>query len=382
MVSGMRVNPTPNRPADYTVFAVYRWFAWVLAALLLLIWPSPERGMVLLTTALLNIPLTALARPLLHLFHRHPALVVLDILYSVVVIWWSGGWDSAFFLYACASLVAPALLFGWRGGVMAGLTLVTCTLLMFWLSGQPAEGLIIAGAWPTLALIMMTPPIFGGTLPAAVQRLRDMAAHLGHPHEPTQSRQSSATRSPQAPPPASGFVGRSPDLQLQYPLIAGESPLLAPTATVRAAAGVEELRRVIFAPLAADVTDLPSALHVLAMRFRQATGNDVQVVVLGRARALHGPHRDLLVRLTRESLLNVQQHAQATQVTLTLHYDATSVAVLIQDNGIGLLDGTYERPGMHALRALGYRMAEFGGRLHVFDIDGGGVTVRATMPLE
>jgi signal transduction histidine kinase len=47
-----------------------------------------------------------------------------------------------------------------------------------------------------------------------------------------------------------------------------------------------------------------------------------------------------------------------------------------------LLDGTHERPGLHALRAMQYRLAEFGGRLDVFETEGGGVTVRATMPLE
>lgn len=377
------MDSTSNRPADHTIFLGYRWFAWALAALLLLIWPAPERGLPLLATALLNIPLTTLARPLLLLFQRHPALMVLDILASVVIIGWSGGWDSAFFLYACASLLAPALLFGWRGGVMAGLTLVTSTLLMFWVIGQPAEKMIDAGAWSTLALIMMTPPIFGGLLPAAVQRLRDLAGRMPSPLDDVRARPPAGSRVGTPLPPGSSFVSRTPDLQLQYPLIAGDSPMLAPAATTRTeAANVEELRRVIFAPLAADVTDLPSALHVLALRFRQTAGIDAQVVVLGRARPIFGPHRDLLVRLTREALLNVQQHAQARQVTLTLHYDATSVAVLIQDNGVGLLDGTYERPGMHALRAMGYRMAEFGGRLHVFDVDGGGVTVRATMPLE
>jgi signal transduction histidine kinase len=88
------------------------------------------------------------------------------------------------------------------------------------------------------------------------------------------------------------------------------------------------------------------------------------------------------VRLAQEALLNIQQHAHADTAMLTLRYDTTSVALMIQDDGVGLLDGTYERPGLHALRAMQYRLAEFGGRLDVFETEGGGVTVRATMPLE
>ena len=59
-----------------------------------------------------------------------------------------------------------------------------------------------------------------------------------------------------------------------------------------------------------------------------------------------------------------------------------SVALLIQDNGVGLVDGTFHRPGLHSLRAMQYRIAEFGGGLEVFETEGGGVTVRAAMPLE
>ena len=49
---------------------------------------------------------------------------------------------------------------------------------------------------------------------------------------------------------------------------------------------------------------------------------------------------------------------------------------------VSVVIATHERPGLHALRAMQYRLAEFGGRLDVFETEGGGVTVRATMPLE
>ena len=118
------------------------------------------------------------------------------------------------------------------------------------------------------------------------------------------------------------------------------------------------------------------------LRFGQHTGVSARVTLLGRTRVVSPIHRSLLVRLAQESLLNVQQHAHAGSAVLTLRYDASSVALLIQDDGVGLLDGTHERPGLHALRAMQYRLTEFGGRLDVFETEGGGVTVRATMPLE
>jgi signal transduction histidine kinase len=146
--------------------------------------------------------------------------------------------------------------------------------------------------------------------------------------------------------------------------------------------GVEDLRRQIFTPLPSVDMDLGAALDVLAMRFGQHTGTPARVTLLGRTRAINRLHSGLLVRLAQEALLNVQQHAHAASATLTLRYDSCTVALLIQDDGVGLLDGTHERPGLHALRAMQYRLAEFGGRLDVFETEGGGVTVRATMPLE
>jgi signal transduction histidine kinase len=167
------------------------------------------------------------------------------------------------------------------------------------------------------------------------------------------------------------------------PTLPDDAPLAAQATKIRATEqSVEDLRRVIFTPLPSIDMDLAPALDLLALRFGQHTGVSARVTLLGRTRVVSPIHRSLLVRLAQESLLNVQQHAHAGSAVLTVRYDASSVALLIQDDGVGLLDGTHERPGLHALRAMQYRLAEFGGRLDVFETEGGGVTVRATMPLE
>jgi signal transduction histidine kinase len=87
-----------------------------------------------------------------------------------------------------------------------------------------------------------------------------------------------------------------------------------------------------------------------------------------------------MLRLAQEALLNVQQHAHAHSALITLRYDPRQLTLTIQDDGVGLLDGTHERPGVHALRAIGYRLAEIDGTLEVSEGESGGVTVRATAP--
>jgi signal transduction histidine kinase len=90
----------------------------------------------------------------------------------------------------------------------------------------------------------------------------------------------------------------------------------------------------------------------------------------------------MLLRVAQEALLNIAQHSHAHHVLITIAFEPRALTLAIEDDGVGLLDGTYERPGMHALRALRYRLSELDGHLAVFESEIGGVTVRATLPME
>jgi signal transduction histidine kinase len=371
------------------IFFSYRWATWALLALPMF-WSSlpAAYGWALLVTGLLNIPATFFAQSYVRVARRTPAVMALDVFYLVLVLHLvriapdgpeNGG---LFMLYASSSLVLPALLFGWRGGIMAGLAFVTMDRAALWSVNIPAVDMTI-GTWADLALMMVAPPAFGSVFPLLVELLRQIAAR------------SSARRTQQRLP----MAGEQPRRDLRSDLLSfaaldrdaesgrQDEPIQAPLAMqatrVRAVEpSVEDLRRVLFAPLPAPDMDLVEVIDLLASRFGQHSGAATRAVTLGRARRLDLAQRAVLVRLVQEALLNVQQHAHAASIVCTLRYDATSVVLLLQDDGVGLLDGTYERPNLHALRAMHYRLAELGGRLDVFETEGGGVTVRATMPLE
>jgi signal transduction histidine kinase len=108
----------------------------------------------------------------------------------------------------------------------------------------------------------------------------------------------------------------------------------------------------------------------------------VRTTVVGTVQPLSQAYHMVLLRCAQEALLNVQQHAHAHSVQIALTFEARAVTLVIQDDGVGLLDGTYERPGLHALRAVRYRLSELDGQLAVFESENGGVTVRATLPFE
>jgi glucose-6-phosphate-specific signal transduction histidine kinase len=389
-LSGIRQNSSPWL-ADHVVFFVYRWLALVLAALPLL-WADWQAvyGWALLAAALLNIPATLFAQGYVRVARRTPALMAFDVFVMVLLLHVmrlsSGsedlnGMSGAFVPYAYSSLVLPALLFGWRGGLMAGLAFVTMDRAALWSVRLPPT--MTTFDWVDLALTMVAPPAFGSILPLVIELLRRVSTRRRQRR--AEMRDLVLDGQPRRDPRLEtfGFAALEHDTERGHQEEAIQAPLAMQATRVRAVEpSVEDLRRLLFAPFPSPDPELGEALDLLALRFGQHTGAASRVVTLGRVRRLHSAHRSVLVRLTQEALLNVQQHAHAASAVCTLRYDAISVVLLLQDDGVGLLDGTYERPGLHALRAMHYRLAELGGRLDVFETEGRGVTVRATMPLE
>ncbi len=389
-MSGIRQNSSPWL-ADHVVFFVYRWLALVLAALPL-IWTEwqPIYGWALLAALLLNVAATLFAQRYVRVARRTPALMACDIFVMVLLLHAvrlsSGsedlsGLNGALVPYAYGSLVLPGLLFGWRGGLMAGLAFVTMDRAALWSVRMPPA--MTAFDWADLTLTMVAPPVFGSILPIIVDLLRRISARRRQRRAEMRALLLSGQPQRDTRPETFGFAALEHGAEHSRQDEAIQAPLAMQATRVRAVEpSVEDLRRLLFAPFPTPDADLTETLDLLAFRFGQQTGAGSRVVTLGRVRRLHPAHRSVLVRLAQEALLNVQQHAHATSAVCTLRYDATSVVLLLQDDGVGLLDGTYERPGLHALRAMQYRLAELGGRLDVFETEGGGVTVRATMPLE
>ncbi|MFL5801920.1 MAG: sensor histidine kinase [Roseiflexaceae bacterium] len=387
-MSGIRQHTSPWL-ADHVIFFCYRWFAWGLAALPLFWAARPTAySWALLVTGVLNIPATLFAQGYTRAARRAPTLMAFDIFVMVLtlhLVRLSPAGESGSTLlvpYAYSSLVLPALLFGWRGGVMAGLAFVTMDRAALWSVSLPADDMT-ARDWADLALMMAAPPIFGSFFPVPVDLLRRYVARRTRRRVQEQPSVASGPARRDRPADALSFAAldRNPEDRREEEAI--EAPLAMQATRVRAVEpSVEDLRRLLFAPFPSPDVELAEVLDLLALRFGQHTGAATRIVTLGGARGLHPAQRATLVRLAQEALLNIQQHAHAATTVCTLRYDATSVVLLLQDDGVGLLDGTYERPGLHALRAMHYRLAELGGHLDVFEAEGGGVTVRATMPLE
>jgi signal transduction histidine kinase len=94
---------------------------------------------------------------------------------------------------------------------------------------------------------------------------------------------------------------------------------------------------------------------------------------------LDGRTRHELFLAIKETLHNVVQHAQATEVEFQIELAGPGLEIVISDNGCGFV----QRPGEgHGLKNLPARLAKLGGRYEVISGNGCGTQVKIQLPLQ
>lgn len=110
----------------------------------------------------------------------------------------------------------------------------------------------------------------------------------------------------------------------------------------------------------------------------RGTGLDVRVNTAGSPRELPAGLDMTAFRILQEALTNVRRHAEATQATVTLDYRSDGLALAVRDDGVGLPDTVSAGHGVAGMRE---RATAFGGTVSLSPAEGGGVLVRAWLPL-
>ncbi len=125
---------------------------------------------------------------------------------------------------------------------------------------------------------------------------------------------------------------------------------------------------------------LGAALRAVCRGFEERTGRCAELVMLDLIVVLSDGRVKALIAAAREGLLNVEKHAQAARVVVTVAGMHEGVAVTVSDDGAGFPGGA-ERPVQRGfgLDAIADVLARVGGRLHLSG-DEGGVTLRAWVP--
>ena len=132
---------------------------------------------------------------------------------------------------------------------------------------------------------------------------------------------------------------------------------------------------------------VPVAMRRELADLESRAGLATHLVVRGTARALPPRVETALVAGVRQALFNIEQHAEANMVVVTLHFEEASVTLVVQDDGRGLTEGfelTAIPRGEHnwGLTSLLRRVEHLGGVLDFTTDEDGGTILRMTVPCD
>ncbi|WP_106744090.1 cache domain-containing protein [Yoonia maritima] len=132
---------------------------------------------------------------------------------------------------------------------------------------------------------------------------------------------------------------------------------------------IQEVRRISrdLRPGALDDLGLGPALQALTDEFRTRTGIDTEFETVVFRNRLDQDARIALYRIAQEALTNIERHANATHVHMTLKGHRSGAMLRVTDNGSGMAWPQPERRGAHGLglRNMQERIEQIGGTLRI-----------------
>jgi two-component system NarL family sensor kinase len=149
----------------------------------------------------------------------------------------------------------------------------------------------------------------------------------------------------------------------------------------RALAQVRDISNLL-RPSVLDDLGLGAALKALADDFSARTRIGSALDLQGAARRLAPDLEVVIYRVIQEALTNIARHAQATMATVRLVINDQRAILTVEDNGRGLA----QAPGQDSRAHLGWlgmreRVTAVGGTLRIESGSGGGVRIRAEIPV-
>lgn len=149
-----------------------------------------------------------------------------------------------------------------------------------------------------------------------------------------------------------------------------------------------ETRRLLHAlqPVILDHASLPEALTQLTARWAEESSITASASITGTSHNLRPEIEVTLLRTAQEALANVRKHSRASKVTITLSYMDDTVALDVQDNGIGFdterlcFYPLEQPPGGFGLKALSERIKQLGGVFSLESVPNEGTTIAVALP--
>jgi len=143
---------------------------------------------------------------------------------------------------------------------------------------------------------------------------------------------------------------------------------------------IQEVRRIShdLRPSVLDDLGLLAALNQLLDDFRERSGIVMDIDIQPPQEDISEEVATTLYRIVQEALSNVEKHAQATRLALSLEEDAEGLFLCISDNGVGIAEkDAYARRGI-GLRNMRERVEFLGGEFEVSPRPGNGTRIMAS----
>ena len=125
-------------------------------------------------------------------------------------------------------------------------------------------------------------------------------------------------------------------------------------------------------------TGLGPAISRAVERFKDRTGLEVDVQIDGAAARFGDERAEVIFRMTEEALRNIERHAGASRLRLSLLTNAAHLLLHIEDDGIGFDPATL-RPGHFGLVGLKEQAQMIGAELSIESAPERGTTLRLAL---
>lgn len=151
--------------------------------------------------------------------------------------------------------------------------------------------------------------------------------------------------------------------------------------------GLEEIRKIIFnlRPMALDDLGLIPTLRKLTQDFEEKLKIRTTFDVYGKELRLSSSMEAAIYRLIQEALSNVQKHADATRVNITISYTQDQLEIVVGDNGKGFklktTQGLDEESTHYGLMGMYERVELIEGSMNIQSEVGKGTEIKIAIPL-
>lgn len=137
-------------------------------------------------------------------------------------------------------------------------------------------------------------------------------------------------------------------------------------------------------PMMLDDLGLVPTVRRYVKGFEEKTGLQAMLSITGEERRFESHREVIAFRAIQELLTNVREHAQASQVKVSLDLDESRVRIVVEDNGIGfdLAPALSQQENKHiGLRTLKEKIELLGGQLFVDSTAGQGARASVELPV-